>query len=78
MPPAERKSGIPEATETPAPVKNAMDLHFSLKMSFARLAISTGVVSLISSNHFFLYLSRERLQDFGLRIYGGARTLSSS
>jgi hypothetical protein len=47
MPPGLRKSGIPEATETPAPVKKAMDWHSGFNMSLAKLVISTGVGSLM-------------------------------
>jgi hypothetical protein len=42
MPPGERKSGIPEATEMPAPFKMAMDLHSDERMKRAKPAISAG------------------------------------
>lgn len=45
IPPGLRKSGIPLATETPAPVRMAMERHSGFNISLARLAISTGVAN---------------------------------
>lgn len=44
---AHRKSGMPLETETPAPVKTAMDLHSSLRMKLAKEAAFFGVENFI-------------------------------
>ena len=51
-PPGDLKSGIPDATLTPAPVKVQIDRHFGCKMYSARLFISTirGSSSFFSSS----------------------------
>jgi len=45
MPPGDLKSGIPAATETPAPVSKATLLHASEAMNFATPDASAGLMA---------------------------------
>lgn len=50
IPPGERKSGIPEATEMPAPVKTPMDWHSSDRMNRANDLTSLGKWRLLEAD----------------------------